>query len=415
MNRTEQPPFKKSLEFNLPTPEKIHSAGECEIWYLPSTISEAVKIEILFKAGKYYENFIGDAPFTLQLLNKGTAGKNAHDIANELDYFGSHLDLKVGHDFSAVSLYVLKKNIDQLLPLLFSIIQRPSFPPDELDLLKKIVGEHLKVNLEKNEFVASNLIREKIYGVHPYGKNTQLKDIEDVTLERVNQFFTERFKPFKIFIVGNVEDSTIQSIVRNIDFSGTNPKEKSLPVPGSTPEKKEVKGPNKMQASIRLGNPTISRTHPDWAGLQLANHILGGYFGSRLMKNIREEKGLTYGIHSSIQSMLHSAWINISAEVNSDSSDLALEEIHKELVKLIEISPAEIEMARNHLIGSLQNDVTTIFAASERIKSIILNTLPFDFYQTLIHSIDSIDEKNLERISQSYFAPDLFSSLVVKG
>ena len=413
MDRTTPPPFKKSLDFNLPTPEKIHAHGEREIWYLPSSVNEAIKIEVVFKAGKYYENFIGDAQFTLHLLDKGVEGKSAIEIANELDYYGSHLDLKVGYDFSTLSLYVLNKNIKKLLPLLISLIQKPSFPERELGLLKKQVSENLKVSLEKNEFVASNLIRKKVYGAHPYGRSTQLKDIEEVSLERVKRFYSEYFKPFKIFIVGKVDAEICKAIIQEIDLQ-SNSINLSLEIPDYKPEQSIVKGPGKSQASIRLGKRTISKKHSDWPYQQLANHILGGYFGSRLMKNIREEKGLTYGIHSAVQSMFHSSWLNISAEVNSSNADLALDEIRKELRLLDEIGVDELVMARNHFIGALQNDVTTIFAASERIKNLLLNGLPLDFYHNLIKQIDSIDNIRLTETNIRHFDPENFSSVVVK-
>ena len=414
MDRITQPPFKKSLEFNLPNPEKIFSHGENEIWFIPSTIGETVKIEIIFKAGKYFEDFLGEAQFTLRLLDKGTHRQSAGDIANALDYHGSHLDLKVGYDFSSISLYALKKNLNPLLSLLYEITQEPSLPDEELSLLKKIFIEDLRINLEKNEFVASNLIREKIYGSHPYGKSLQIKDIEKMNIERVRNFFKTRFKPYKIFIVGNIEPESIKSITENFDLSRVTQTDSNLKIADEEPIFQQIDGPSKKQSSIRMAKKTISRTHSDWPGLQLLNHALGGYFGSRLMKNIREEKGLTYGIHSSIQSMLQSSFINVAAEVNAQSSELALDEIHNELRRLPDIKDEELEMTKNHFIGLLQNDVTTIYAASERVKNLMLNALPFNYYKNLIQAINRLNQSDILNICRDYFKADSFSSIVVK-
>lgn len=414
MDRVTQPPFKKSLEFNLPNPEKVFSQDENEIWFIPSSIGETVKIEIIYKAGKYFENYLGEAQLTLHLLDKGSHGQSASDIANALDYHGSHLDLKVGYDFSSISLYALKKNLNPLLTLLYKITQEPSLPEEELSLLKKIFIENLRVNLEKNEFVASNLIREKIYGSHPYGMSLQIKDIQEMNIDRVRNFFKNRFNPYKIFIVGNVEPDAIKSIIENFDLSKISPSDSNLKIVNVEPLNQQVDGPSKKQSSIRIAKKTISRTHPDWPGLQLMNHALGGYFGSRLMKNIREEKGLTYGIHSSIQSMFHSSFLSISAEVNTQSYKLALDEIHNELRRLPNIQDEELEMTKNHFIGVLQNDITTIYAASERIKNLILNNLPFNYYENLIQTINRINQTDVSSICSHYVNAEEFSSIVVK-
>jgi predicted Zn-dependent peptidase len=414
MDRVTQPPFKNSLEFKLPPAERILSQNENEIWFIPSSVGETVKIELIYKAGKYYETIPGTAQFTMHLLDKGARNKSSNEIANELDYFGAHLDLKCGNDFSSVSLYALNKNLDYLLPLLFSIVQDPEFPEHELDITRKIFIENLRVNLEKNEFVASNLIREKLYGTHPYGQSLQINDIEKLTQAGIKQFYRKWFKPFKIFIIGDVSSGNLKLITDNFKLSTTVKSGLTGDINGTIPDRYYFDGPNKKQASIRLGKRTISRKHPDWAGVQLANHVLGGYFGSRLMKNIREEKGLTYGIHSAIQSMFHATSLGISAEVNSDGIDLALKEIEKELSSLGNITKEELMMTKNHFIGSLQNDVTTVFAAAERIKSQILYNLSSDFYKNLILSVNKINEDEFSRITDTYFDSNLYTSIVVK-
>jgi len=357
---------------------------------------------------------MGDAQFTLNLLDKGVEGKKARDIANELDSFGAHLELKVGYDFSMISLYALKKNIARLLPLLYSIIQKPTLPQKEFETLKNISAENLKVSLSKNDFICSNHIRKKIFGSHPYGRSITLEETESLDLESIKRFFRDRFKPHKVFIVGNIDDDILKSITKNIDLRNTQLELQEFSLVDSNPSYEQLRGPNNTQASIRLGCRTISRTHPDWAGLRIANHILGGFFGSRLMRNIREEKGLTYGIHSSLQSLVHSTWISISAEVNSVNADLALDEIRKELDNLKEIGNEELELAKNHFIGSLQNDITTIFSASERTKDLILNGLPLDFFETLIQSIDAFSKETLYLICFAHLSEKNFSSISVK-
>jgi predicted Zn-dependent peptidase len=185
------------------------------------------------------------------------------------------------------------------------------------------------------------------------------------------------------------------------------------PVPTVTDE--FLKKENSLQASIRLGKHSIPRLHPDYPSLLLLNHILGGYFGSRLMKNIREEKGLTYGIYSSIAALKHNSYVSIGTDVNIENRDLAIEEIKNELkhLRVGRISQSELEIARNHFIGSLQAEITTPFAHADKIKSILLHDLPGTYYQNLIHKIESLTNTDLQETARKYFDENSFSVVAV--
>ncbi len=413
MDRTSQPPFQKSLTFTLPTPERIPLAGSQEIVYLPSNLGEAVKIEFVFEAGRYYETMPGLAQFTVQMLDKGVPGKDANQIASLLEYYGAHIELNAGFDFASLSLYALRKNIKKLLPVLITILSKPEFPERELTTLRKIFNENLKVSLEKNAFIASNAIRKNLFGSHPYGRSIQLGDADKIEVDDIKFFYDKHIHASKIFVVGTIDDADLDFLSKNIEPSPdsgnlVNQEFDSLP-----PATEKLDGPNKVQASLKLGRRTISRLHPDIAGLLLTNHLLGGFFGSRLMKNIREEKGLTYGISSSIQHHLKASILIISADVNSDNSDIALREIEKELESISSVNDSELEIVKNHLIGSIQNDITTVFAAGEKIKSSILYNLPENFYQKLILDISKIETPDLIPICSMYLNPKEFTTVVV--
>jgi zinc protease len=410
MDRTSPPPFQQSLAFSLPQPEKFLPEG----WYISSSQSDVVQVEIIFEAGRVYEPTPGIAQFTTHMLDKGVPGRNAAQIANELDYFGAHLEVKAGFDFVTVTLSSLSKNLKKLLPLFLSIINTPVFPDDELSLYQKIFTENLKINLEKNDFVASNLIRKKVYGAHPYGSSVQLGDIPSIHIDAVKHYYKQCFQPSKIFIVGNIEQDDLALLASEIKTKTSSGIKSQIDFSSAPPVKAIEIGPGKTQAAIKLGQRTINRTHSDYPALQIINHLLGGFFGSRLMKNIREEKGLTYGIYSALQNYRQASNQIISAEVNTDQSEFALEEILKEVEAISTVSEEELTIAKNHLIGSLQNDITTVFAASEKIKNIILNELPSDFYNNLIQSINQVNPQHIEMIARKYLNPKDLSVVVVK-
>ncbi|MDL5049288.1 insulinase family protein [Oscillatoria amoena NRMC-F 0135] len=162
---------------------------------------------------------------------------------------------------------------------------------------------------------------------------------------------------------------------------------------------------NSVQSSVRVGKLMVSRNHSDYPGVLLLNHILGGFFGSRLMKNIREEKGLTYGIHSSIHALMHGSYVVIGADVNKENRQLTIDEIRTEIARLRSdrIPEAELEIARNHFIGSLQSDMSTPFAHADKHKVISLFKLNHDYYQQLIQSLLALTQQDLLEIAQKHF------------
>jgi zinc protease len=415
MDRTAAPAFTKSIEFELPPPERYSLRSGAELIYLPSKLSEAVKIEFIFRAGKIYEPFSSVAQFTAQLIDKGIPGKSANQIASTLDYYGAHLESRAGFDFATVSLYCLRKHVGVLLPLLLLFITEASFPEEELETHKKISSENLKVNLQKNSFIGSNELRKSLFGNHAYGTSSTQEDIKVISTKHLNAFYKRYFSPFKIFVVGDLHSPDLQSLcdypyaALQLNLSDSNFEQPKV-------INRTIDGPNKTQASLWMGKISINRMHPDIAEITLLNHILGGFFGSRLMKNIREEKGLTYGIFSGIQHRSLCSYMSISADINADRVEETILEIKKELEQLATSqSIEELSLAKNHLIGTIQNDSSTIFSVGERIKTIVLDNLPTDYYKKLIQTIDSTEALNkIKEISTHLLSPDSFSSVVVK-
>jgi len=164
-----------------------------------------------------------------------------------------------------------------------------------------------------------------------------------------------------------------------------------------------------------MGRRGVLRSHPDYVAVLFVSHILGGYFGSRLMKNIREEKGLTYGISASIHALKNDSFLVTGADVNKENVELTFREIRKELKKLrtTTISAGELETTRNHFIGSLQSEITTPFAHAEKIKTITLYNLRKDHYQAMITKIDSITPSEIAAIAERYFHEDSYYEVAV--
>lgn len=417
LNRKSPPPFAKEFSFDLPSPIRLQVGNGINLLWVKGS-KDIVKLDFIFQAGKWYEPKPGIAYFTAHMLEKGTANYSAAQISEIIDYHGAQLEISAGADFVSISLYSLSKNLRLVLPLLMELLQSPVFPSDELELLLSIYSQNLKVNHQKTSFVAGKLLAKSIFGAqHPYGKSAEESDLKNISREDLMHYHTERFVPFSIFLTGdlsNEEMAWLQQSLAPLKSSFRN-QAVSKPVESVDTKKVIAKKEGSVQASLRMGKISITRADNDYAGFLLLNHILGGYFGSRLMKNIREEKGLTYGIYSSLSPNLHHSSFSIGADVNIDKCDETLREIGNELTRLQDelISDEELLVAKNHFLGSLQLEVSNPFSVTEKLKTIHLFDLPSDFYMHLFNRIGKTQAKDLQILAQKHFVLEDFFTVQV--
>jgi predicted Zn-dependent peptidase len=413
LDRTVAPPFNRSTSFDLIRPRIVHTTGGSALHFVVGGTQEVCKIELLFPAGRWYETTPGVSYFTSQLLNKGTEHKGSFVIAELFDQYGAHLEVTPGMDAVTVALYSMNKFLEPALQLLMELLTLSTFPEKELTQLKAIFLQNMKVNREKTSYLASVQIRKNIFGAdHPYGR--ELEDEETLQLQSsiLVDHYRKHFRSAIALISGNVPEEQQQMVAHLLGplqtFQAAVPSQARTAE--ASPGRQLVEKPGSVQASIRMGKKIIGREHEDYADLLFLNHIFGGYFGSRLMKNIREEKGLSYGISSSLHTMAMDSYMMIGADVSSQQVGLTFEEIGKELAVLSSepVGIEEMETARNHFIGSLQLEITTPFDHAEKIKNLLMYRLPDGFYQRLVQRVDRIGAEDLLRVAQRYFVPGSF-------
>jgi len=418
LDRTLVPPFNKSTSFDLIEPKKDLTRSGAEIFFVLGGTQEVCKVELLIPAGRWYEKAWGASYFTSQLLSKGTKNKTSFEIAELLDSYGAHLEANAGMDFVSISLYSLNKNLKPSLQLLMELLKESVFPPKEVEQIKSIYLQNLKVNKEKTSFLASTLIRKRIYGdSHPYGKELEENEVASLTREILVDHYDRFFQTATIIVSGKVSEQNQQIIKETFStflLHVLKPADSPAFDIKNSPREVVTKD-GSVQSSIRIGKKSVGRRDAAYGAVIFLNHILGGYFGSRLMKNIREEKGLSYGISSSLHTMTRGNHLVIGADVNRENLDLTFEEIRKELKKLRteKIDASELETARNHFIGSLQLEITTSFAHADKVKNLLTFGLPSDFYPSLISRADSITSEELITVAETYFSEDSFLEIAV--
>ncbi len=404
--RDKQPSFTQNFSFELPKPEMQTLANGARLYVLRGIQQEVFKLEFVFGLGKWNEPVKGLSHFLPIMLDKGTKKQSSKQISETLDFYGAQLEIVPGYDNTSVSLYGLNKSLPKLLPLVIELLSQSVFPESELELQKNIFIQNLRVNNKKTSYVASKLLRASLFGDgHPYGNSLEESDTISVLSQSLCNFFDKHLALENVFLVGNPNSEDLKWIhasLSEIDSKERLNLRETEVRPGQHKTERQVS--TGVQASIRLGKKFINRNHEDYPLALLVNHILGGYFGSRLMKNIREEKGLTYGIYSSVQPFKNDCIFSIGADVNADKIDIVLSEIQSEIDKLSdnEISNSELNAARNHFLGGLQIELSNPFAVMEKLKNISINALAENYYQHLFEQIQHASIHDVQSVARKY-------------
>ncbi len=416
LDRKTAPKYAETNSFLLPSPEINILSNGVPLFLLRGVSQHVLKIELIFNAGKWAESKKGVSHFTAHMLEKGTTTKTSFEIADFFERHGASIEISPGLDFVSLSLYSLTKNITKVLPLFLELITLSVFPEDELTLQKEIFIQNLKISNEKTSYVASKLFRQHLFGdAHPYGRSIEEGDVNQLNIEDLNNFFQHNFSLHQAFVVGSVDDHLLNLLIKELVIIPSAKIENHIYIPVFENKADEyVEKATSTQTSLRLGKRSINRNHKDYPALVLVNHILGGYFGSRLMKNIREDKGLTYGIYSSLNNLKNDSFFTIGADVNRKNKDAAIFEIRNELRLLYEkpINLQEIQTSKNHLLGSLQLEIANPFSVIDKIKTINLYGLNANFYNILFQNIRDLNEVDLQKVAYNCLSDNIIEIAV---
>lgn len=422
LNRIAAPPIVDAVNFNLQLKPytKFTLKNGVDVYTIDAGAEEVLSIEWVFFAGNSYEEQNLVAATANYLLKNGTSAKTAFQLNEHFDYYGSYLNRSCFNETAVVSLHCLKKHIGELLPVVRELLMDSTMPADELETYKQIMKQRLEVSLKKSEFVAGRLIDASLYGPqHPYGKFSQAADFDVLQRDTILDFYNQYYRQGKllIFAAGKLPGN-LESLLNQYfgDLPNREVKEiNHIVQPAREKKSRVINDENGVQGSIRLARPFPNRHHPDFLKAQVLNNLFGGFFGSRLMLNIREDKGYTYGIHSYLQNHIHeSAWM-IGTEAGKDVVEATIAEVYKEMQDLREelVDEEELLLVRNYMMGSMLGDLDGPFQIIARWKNIILNGMDENYFYESLRTIKSVSAAELQQLAQKYLVPEDFYELVV--
>jgi predicted Zn-dependent peptidase len=424
LDRTKPPAIKDAVEFDLKLKpyEKTVLDNGVPVYNINAGAEEVMSVELVFFAGNSYEEKNLVAAAVNALLKNGTTKRTAFQINNHFEYYGSYLNRNCYNETATLSLHTLCKHLPELLPVMQEIVTDSVFPEEEISIFKQNSKQRLAVGLKKCDFVAGRLIDAYVFGEqHPYGKYSHAEDYDVLQRNELIDFYKKYYSNGQciIFCAGKLPSNLYQQLN---DCFGKLPlqpppseTESFIVTPALQKKYRISNDPDGVQGAIRLAQPFPNRTHPDFLKCSMLNTLFGGYFGSRLMSNIREDKGYTYGIHSYIQNHVHqTAWM-ISTEAGKDVCEATIEEVYKEMQLLREelVDDEELMLVRNYMMGLILGDLDGPFQLIARWKNIILNNLDETYFYKSIQNIKTVSAEELKEMANKYLLPEKFYELVV--
>lgn len=422
LNRKQAPPITDAIHYQLELKACQHHTLQngVPVYMIDAGAEEVLQIEWVYWAGNCFEQQNLIAATANYLLRNGTNTKTAFQIDEQVDYVGAYLNRSCYNEQATITLHCLNKHVHALLPLVRELVTDAVFPEEELELYKQNMKQRLSVNVRKCDFVAGRLIDTYLFGeAHPYGKFSTPEAYDALTRNDLLAFYDPFYRKgqFALFVAGKIPVGLLELL--NQYFGDLPNQPKTIPshaIQMASQKKYRIQNDEAgVQGAIRLARPFPTRHHPDFIPALVLNTVFGGFFGSRLMSNIREEKGYTYGIHSYLLNLQQaSAWM-ISTEAGKDVCEATIQEVYQEMDRLCTslIPDDELLLVQNYMMGGLLGDLDGPFQLIARWKNLIMNGLPPEHFYKTIDGIKNCSAQQLQALAQQYLRPADFYELVV--
>lgn len=420
LNRTVAPEFKQVDNIHFVHPENKQLANGIPVFIINAGEQDLVRIEFIFQNINWDNNKPLSGIVASGLINSGSKNYSAKQIAEKVDYYGAFLQNEINSDYATLTLYTLTKHLSSVLPLVYELLNESIYPQSELEIYQQNHKQRLQVSLQKNDYLARKTFAHAVFGNTAYGVDIQLSDYDKLQQRDLLNYYQSAYQVQNCTVVVAGKFKTEDFEILNQTFGGEWKNAGKISENSFAFEKKQgeeifIEKPEALQSAIRMGNLSINRNHPDFPAFQVLNCVLGGYFGSRLMANIRENKGYTYGIGSAVVSMQQAGYFFLATEVGVEVCTNTLVEIEKEinLLKSELISENELALVRNFMLGSMLGSLENAFSHADKFKNIYFLGLNYSYYDRYIHTVKTIDAQQLNQIANQYLSYEDMIKVVV--
>lgn len=402
--------------------EKIILPNGLPVYVMRLGSQEILRLEFIFSAGTSSHPNPLVPSMANGMLQEGTRKHSAAQIADGIDRYGAFLELDFDKDFASLTLYTLRRYFSETLNWIVELLTESTFPEREWEIMQTNKLEKYRINCEKVSFLAGKHFQELILSGTPYGAAFGEEEYLGISIDELRTFRDKHYNLSEalILLCGWVDDDALSALaeaLKHVEAAPTGFQTPNLPAYGELklPSKHYIEKQDAIQSAIRIGRRLFTRHHADYFPMKVLSTVLGGYFGSRLMSNIREDKGYTYGIGAGALSYVADGWFYISTEVGADVTNAALREIYHEIKLLREdlIPEEELDLVKNYMLGGLLKSFDGTFEKMERFKGNMLYNLPPDYYSRYTEAILSAKSVDLRDLANRWFLEEDLTELVV--
>ena len=407
----QQPDIVIPRSVEMPPSRLTHAKNGVRIYTLSSDDFEVVRFTFVFKAGSSMQTKAFAASSTANMLGEGSTSLTAQEIAERLDFYGSYFDVNIDRDYSYISFCTLKKFFEPTLAVAREILLHPAVPEREFEVYRQKRKQSLTIERKKVDMQSRELFAEALFGSnHPYGISTHEDEYDNLTTEILREHYDTLYTAENAFVVcsGNIDDKVyaeIEALASEL-HSGASP-EVEFPK-AQTTHYLEHNVESALQSSVRVGRLLFPRTHPDFVGMQVVAAILGGYFGSRLMQNLREEHGYTYGVMAAMVNFEQEGYLAIATQVALEKREEAIAEIYNEIERLRHelISEEELQMVKNVMIGEILRILDGPFGIADVTIENIMCGMDNSATEQSVQRIFSITPEEIKHLAEKYLKRD---------
>ncbi|WP_071146642.1 M16 family metallopeptidase [Bacteroides ihuae] len=422
MNRTIQPPVCELAQIDIIRPVRAVMPNGIPLDVINSGEQEVIRLDIVFAGGRWHQSQKLQALFTNRMLREGTQTYSSATIANRLDYYGAWLELSTSVEHAYITLYSLNKYFKETLEVLESVIKEPVFPEKELSTVIDSNIQQFQINSTKVDYLAHRSLLSAFFGeLHPCGQTLSEEDYRRIDSTLLQEFYTDYYHSGNchIFLSGKVTDEIIQNVQSTFGTELFGNSSRHLIKPEHTlttaPEKRIfTERAETMQSAVKMGNLTITRDHPDYLKLRVLMILFGGYFGSRLMSNIREDKGYTYGISAGILFYPNNGLLVISTEAANEYVEPLMGEVYHEIEKLQNelVGAEELSMVKNYMLGDMCRNYESPFSLSDAWIFILTSGLGDEYFSRSLQAVKEVSSQEIRDLACRYLCKEKLKEVI---
>jgi zinc protease len=407
VNRSVAPKFIIPERFDFQKVESFCLSNGTEVFYINAGNQPVVKLEFNFKGGSSVDGATFASFFACKMLDQGTKTKSKEEIADYIAFRGGSIEIISGNDRIIINVFCLVKHLEDICMLLEEMLNQSKFSQADFTHIKEIECQNLLLKESKNNHLAGNHFVEKLFPNHYYGKKIHSELLQSIDFESVEKFYLKNIKDnkFELFVSGQLDDAVLSTINKYFKSNTVDSRVEDLLMPMKNETGKFILPKEaSLQSSVRYGFQTIDKIHEDYALLSITNEIFGGYFGSRLMSNIREDKGYTYGIGSNIVQLKKASYFQISTDVKAENGEDTLREIQFEIDKMCTdlVDLDELEKVKNYIFGTFANSLNTPFELMDKLRAVQLIDRDYSFFHHYFEKIKEASPRDIQEMAQKY-------------